>query len=214
VRSRRLPPLVLWLGIAVVCGAVIGGSFSYASSVGDPLVREEAARKAQARPPALTPLESGTVGDNGGVSGPGGTTVPSSGGIRTFSLAALGIDPATTLPPSACIGPLARVSAEPDPTQEAVGEAWTIASDCAITQGFEPIDLDHIVADPALQPCVATFLTRETLRLRSPGATTRGLDRLVQTCILALAAPGAAGTPKTATSNPATGATPDPAPSP
>lgn len=41
MRSRRVSPVLVWLAIATVCVAVIGGSFVYVSAVGDPLVREE-----------------------------------------------------------------------------------------------------------------------------------------------------------------------------
>lgn len=181
MRSRRVSPVLVWLAIATVCVAVIGGSFAYASAVGDPLVREEAAR----RPPPTVTFPNGSIGIPGSGSGSG-----SSGALGGFSLQAFGIDPATALPPSACLAPLARVAAEATPTVETAMTAWTSASDCAITQGSTPIDLDRIVGDPTLQPCVATFLTRETLRYRSPATVTRPLDLLVQTCLMSVALPG------------------------
>lgn len=200
MRSRRLPPLLVWLGIAVTSAVVIGASFAYAANVGDPLVREEQARRAAPPGTALAPF--GAVGP---VSP--GNSLPT--GRTTFSLEAFGLDPATTLPPAACLPPLARIASDPEPTVDGLATAWTVAEDCAITQGATPIDLDRFVADPALQPCVATFLVRETLRLRSPGAATRAIDQLVRGCLTAFVLPGA--TPQAGTS---TSPAPDPGPAP
>lgn len=201
MRSRRLPPLLVWLGIAVASAVVIGASFAYAANVGDPLVREEQARRAAPPGTALAPF---------GAVGPvtPGNSLPT--GRATFSLEAFGLDPATTLPPAACLPPLARIASDPAPTVDGLATAWTVAEDCAITQGATPIDLDRFVADPSLQPCVATFLVRETLRLRSPGAATRAIDQLVRGCLTAFVLPGATPQPGTSTSPaPDTGPAPD-----
>lgn len=172
MHPARISPIVIWVSVFVVSFVVIAGSMAYARSVGDPLIAEEKAKRAereeQARQAQLQQQQSGRSTTFG--------TFPGSARVQR-NLEYL-------LPNTSCANDLLILAGDAPLSYPEVESAWQAAVDCmAADSSRTTIDIAQFAPDSKTRQCLTVWASQMTIVIRLGEVPTPSLGSLLDQCV-------------------------------